>query len=193
VEVVPARLRVTEHRLAVVRCRACGRTTQGEFPGTVRSGVRYGRGVKAQVLSLQQYQSLPYAHGRGDERPLRLPALAGTVANIVRECSDALLETELKLKKGLRRSPIIHADETGLCINKRLGYVHVASTPSLTRYAAAAHRGRTAIDEINVLPRCRGTCVHDGLLAYTYYNRCCHALCGVHLRKCAPVRVRRAA
>lgn len=49
VEVVPARLRVTEHRLAVLRCRACGKTTQGEFAGSVRSGVRYGPGVKARV------------------------------------------------------------------------------------------------------------------------------------------------
>ncbi|PYS76566.1 MAG: hypothetical protein DMF66_14000 [Acidobacteria bacterium] len=47
--------------------------------------------------------------------------------------------------------------------------------------ASAAHRGQTAISEINVLPRYRGTCVHDGWLAYTHYTRCRHALCGVHL------------
>jgi hypothetical protein len=40
VEVVPARLRVTEHRLAVLRCRACGAETRGEFAGAVRSGVQ---------------------------------------------------------------------------------------------------------------------------------------------------------
>ena len=37
------------------------------------------------------------------------------------------------------------------------------------------------MDEINVLPRYRGTCVHDGHFAYNYYTRCRHALCGVHL------------
>lgn len=46
VEVVPAKLRVTKHRLAVLRCRACGRTTRGEFAGAVRSGVQYGPGVR---------------------------------------------------------------------------------------------------------------------------------------------------
>ena len=61
VEVVPARLRVTEHRLAVVRCRACGKTTRGEFAGSVRLGIQYGPGVKARVLYLRQYQFLPYA------------------------------------------------------------------------------------------------------------------------------------
>jgi transposase len=181
-EVVPAKLRVTEHRLAVLRCRACGRTTQGDIAGCVRSGVQYGPGVKARVLYLQQYQLLPYQRTSEAMRDLFGCRLSpGTVANIVRECAAGLVETELKIKKKLRRSAVIHADETGLRVAKRLGYVHVASTPSLTHYAAAAHRGRTAIDEINVLPAYRGTCVHDGLLSYTHYTRCRHALCGVHL------------
>jgi transposase len=182
VEVVPARVKVTEHRLAVLRCPSCGRTTRGEFAGAARSGVRYGPGVKARVLYLQQYQLMPYARTAEAMRDLfgcRLSA--GTVANIVRECAAGLVETELKIKRGLRRSSVIHADETGLRVNKRLGYVHVASNARLTHYAAASHRGRTAIDEINLLPRYRGTCVHDGLLAYTHYDRCRHALCGVHL------------
>ncbi|HEY0323462.1 MAG TPA: IS66 family transposase [Pyrinomonadaceae bacterium] len=181
-EIVPAKIRITEHRLAVLRCTTCGRTTQGEFPGSVRSGVQYGAGVKARVLYLQQYQLLPYQRTSEAMRDLFGCQLSpGTVANIVRECADELVETELKIKQKLWRSLVIHSDETGLWINKRLGYMHVASTPSLTHYAAASHRGRTAIDEINVLPRYRGTCVHDGLLSYSYYKQCRHALCGVHL------------
>jgi len=54
------------------------------------------------------------------------------VANIVRECSGGLAETGLKIKKGLRRSPVLHADQTGLRVNKRLAYVHVESSPRLT-------------------------------------------------------------
>jgi transposase len=141
VEVVPARLKVTEHRLAVLRCPACGRTTSGEFAGAVRSGVQYGPGVKARVLYLQQYQLLPYQRTSEAMRDLFGCRLSpGTVANIVRECSDGLVETELKIKRGLRRSPVIHADETGLRVNKRLQYVHVASNARLTHYAAASHR-----------------------------------------------------
>lgn len=181
-EVVPAKLRVTEHRLALLRCTACGKITQGEFAGGVRSGVQYGPGVRARVLYLQQYQLLPYQRTSETMRDLfGCQFSAGTVANIVRECAAGLVETELKIKQRLRRSPVIHDDETGLRINKRLAYVHVASTAHLTQYAAAAHRGQTAMDEINVLPRYRGTCVHDGWLAYKHYTHCRHALCGVHL------------
>lgn len=37
IDIIPARLRVTEHRAEVVRCAACGTTTSGEFPKQVRA------------------------------------------------------------------------------------------------------------------------------------------------------------
>lgn len=54
-EIVPAKLKMTEHRLALLRCLVCGKTTRGEFSGAVRSGLQYGPGVKARGLYLQQY------------------------------------------------------------------------------------------------------------------------------------------
>jgi hypothetical protein len=42
-------------------------------------------------------------------------------------------------------------------------------------------RGKAAIDEIDILPAYRGTCVHDGWLSYTHYPSCRQALCGAHL------------
>src|SRR5438270_723231 len=182
VEVVPAKLRVTEHRLAVLRCGQCGKTTKGEFPAGVRSGVQYGPGVKARVLYLPQFQLLPYALPAEAMRDLfgcRLSA--GTVANIVRGCAEELVGTELKIKKKLRRSSVLHADETGLRVEKRGQYVHVASNDRLTHYASDSRRGRAAMDEIGILPRYRGTCVHDGWWSYDYYTGCRHALCGAHL------------
>jgi transposase len=181
-EVVPAKLKVTEHRLAVLHCPSCGKRTRGEFLGAVRSGVQYGAGVKARVLYLQQYQLLPYQRTSEAMRDLfgcRLSA--GTVANIVRECANELVETELKIKRGLRRSMVIHADETGLRVEKKGQYIHVASNERLTHYACDSRRGRAAMDEINILPRYRGTCVHDGWWSYDYYTKCRHSLCGAHL------------
>lgn len=87
----------------------------------------------------------------------------------------------MKIKRGLRRSALIHADETGLRVEERLHFVHVTSNARLTHYTAAAGRGRTAVEEASVLPRYRGTCVHDGWPAYSFYTQCRHALCGAHL------------
>lgn len=93
-EVVPARLRVTEHRLAMMRCPACRRRAQGEFVGGVGAGVQYGPGVKARLLYLQQYQLLPYQRTSEAMRELcGCPLWAGTVANIVTECADKLVAT----------------------------------------------------------------------------------------------------
>ncbi len=181
-EVVPAKLKVPEHRLAVLRCPSCGQRTRGQFAGAVRAGVQYGPGVKARVLYLQQYQLLPYQRTSEAMRDLfNCQLSSGTIANIVKECSSELLETELRIKQKLRRSSVIHADETGLRVEKKGQYIHVASDSRLTHYAYDSRRGRAAMDEIGILPKYRGTCVHDGWWSYDYYTKCRHALCGAHL------------
>ncbi len=179
---MPVRLRVTEHRAEVVCCPACGRRTKAEFPQGVRATVQYGPSVLSRALYLHGYQLLPYARTAEAMRELFGCALStGTLAHAVRQCASGLMETELKIKRGLRRWPVLHADETGLQVKGRLHYVHVASTAWLTHYGADARRGKSAIDEIGILPRYRGTCVHDGWLSYTFYPKCKHALCGAHL------------
>jgi transposase len=181
IDIIPARLRVTEHQ-AVVRCMNCGLKSKGEFPQSVRASVQYGSSVKARALYLLNYQLLPYARVRE-----AMGELFGcwpskrTLESSVAECAGALVKTELRIKRRLRRSMVVHADETGLRVGGRHHYVHVASTSRLTHYGYDAHRGRTAMDEINILPRYRGTLVHDGWWAYSYYTGCQHALCGAHL------------
>jgi transposase len=92
-----------------------------------------------------------------------------------------LVETELQIKRKLRRSRVIHADETGLRVEKRGHYIHVASTPHLTHYACDSRRGKAAMDEIGILPSYRGNLVHDGWWSYDAYTNCQHCLCGAHL------------
>ncbi|HEX8148489.1 MAG TPA: IS66 family transposase [Pyrinomonadaceae bacterium] len=182
VELVPARLRVTEHRAEVVRCSSCGRRTKGSFPSGITAAVQYGPSILARALYLHDYQLLPYARTAEAMKELFGCAISpGTLATAVRRCAAGLVETEAKIKKGLRRSPVIHADETGLRVKGKLAYVHVASNERLTHYAADVRRGKAAIDEIDILPAYRGTCVHDGWLSYTHYPGCRHALCGAHL------------
>jgi transposase len=136
----------------------------------------------ARALYLHDYQLLPYARTAEAMRELFGCAMsAGTLSAAVSRCAAGLVETELKIKRGLRRSPVIHADETGLRVRGKLAYMHVASNERLTHYAADVRRGKAAIDEIDILPAYRGTCVHDGWLSYTHYPDCRHALCVAHL------------
>ena len=182
IDIVPARLRVTEHRAEVRRCAGCGKTTKGEFPAEAKSAVQYGPGVKARAVYLLHYQMIPYRRTREAMRDLfGCDLSSGTINNIVEEAGSRLIEAELKIKKKLRRAPVIHVDETGLRVNKQCYYVHLTSTPKLTHYLVDPHRGKAAVEAIDILPRYRGTCVHDGWPIYSLYSRCTHALCGAHL------------
>jgi len=82
------------------------------------------------------------------------------------------------------RAPVVNFDETGARIAGRLGWVHSASTETLTRYTAHAKRGVEAIDHAGVLPGFGGVAVHDGWKPYRAYTHAIHALCaGHHLRE----------
>jgi transposase len=125
---------------------------------------------------------LPYARVSEVMRDLfSCPISRGTLFRQVGSCAAELAETELKIKRKLRCSSVIHTDETGLRVEKKCHYIHVTSSQHLTHYACDVRRGRGAVEEIDILPRYRGTCVHDGWLSYTYYPQCRHSLCCAHL------------
>ena len=52
IEIVPAKLRLIEHRAEVVRCSGCGQRTKGTFPQGVRAALQYGPSVMARALYL---------------------------------------------------------------------------------------------------------------------------------------------
>lgn len=92
----------------------------------MKAAVQYGPSVLARALYLHDYHFLPYARTLEAMKELFSCALStGTLWTAVRQCSSGLIETQMKIKRGLRHSSVIHADETGLRINQRLGYVHV--------------------------------------------------------------------
>lgn len=77
------------------------------------------------------------------------------------------------------RSRVGCFDETGLRVNGKLMWLHVACTDSLTYYFIHAKRGQIAMDAMDILPNFQGTSVHDGLASYAHYN-CKHGLCNAH-------------
>ncbi|MEL6263150.1 MAG: transposase, partial [Cyanobacteria bacterium J06626_6] len=64
-------------------------------------------------------------------------------------------------------------------MNRKLWWLHVASTAQLTYYFVHPKRGRAAIDERGVVPTFNGISVHDGWASYFWYD-CAHALCNAH-------------
>jgi hypothetical protein len=102
VEVVTVRLRVIEHRPSVLKCRACGKTTRGEFAGSVRSGVQYGgREGAVHLLFSRQHQS-----GTTPVRSIATGRLSETLSSrlqLIAPSGDGLSATKDRFRQKPRR------------------------------------------------------------------------------------------
>lgn len=179
-------LEVTEHRALGKRCPGCGWTTRAAFPfeASTQEVVGYGPRLKALMVYLMSYQLLPYERASellkdlfGEPAPG-----AGTLYSTVQGCFERLEETEEAIKEGLVGGGGVVGgfDETGLRVEGKGMWVHVASTEELTHYAVHEKRGAEATREIGILPFFKGVAIHDGLSSYWHYEQCVHALCNAH-------------
>ena len=177
----PVSLEVTEHRSERKKCSCCGVTSRGLFPEDVTQPVQYGPRIKAAGVYLQAYQLLPFERASEVLSDLFGASLSvGTLKSAIDAASSTLEPVEEQIRAALLVSPVAHFDETGSRVDGRLRWLHVASTPRLTLYAAHDKRGREAHDAIGILPTFTGTAVHDFYSSYLTYN-CIHDLCNAHL------------
>ncbi len=173
--------RVTEYQGHDVRCPCCQQVTRGTFPEELRASIQYGPMLKGIALYLLYGQLLPYARTAellADVCGCNLSP--GTLEALVAEGTDRLVETEEQIKHALRAAEVIGTDETGIRVQGVLQWLHVARSETLTHYACHRKRGKTATDEIGILPQFHGTMVHDGYRSYPHYTQCEHALCNAH-------------
>jgi transposase len=177
----PVRLQVTEHQAETRQCAGCGVETSGQFPTGVEAPVQYGPSVAGLAVYLNQEQLLP------EERTCRVlaevfgrPISEATLERAVETCHTQLAAVEAAIKQGITEAEVAHFDETGARLGGKRFWLHVASTATLTFYAAHPKRGREAMDALGVLPAFRGRAVHDGLTSYGQYQDCAHALCNAH-------------
>lgn len=181
VDLPPLALVVTEHRAATVCCPRCQQATTAPFPAGVQPGVQYGPRVLGLGLYLRHYQLLPYLRIRETLTDLfgASPGV-GTLHTAGQRAAGALLPVEAALKAALAAAGLLHADETGIRVQGRGVWVHVASTARLTHYAWHAKRGQAATNAIAILPHFRGRLIHDAWAPY-WHLPCQHSLCNAHL------------
>jgi transposase len=74
----------------------------------------------------------------------------------------------------------VHFDETGIRVDGKLRWTHVASTDALTYLAVHDKRGAQALGEIGIFPQRKGKAVHDGYSSYFQFPGVAHALCNAH-------------
>jgi transposase len=179
-DIPPIGLKVYEHRAEVKNCPHCGIENQAEFPPFANSVVQYGPRLKSMMVYLMEGQLLPSA--RTCEVLSDIVGVSvseATLFNTRKQCFEQLAPIASTIQAAIVDSPVVHFDETGMRVNGKLWWLHVACTDGLTYYFVHSKRGHDAIDEMNVLPQFQGKAIHDGWKSYQHYN-CEHFLCNAH-------------
>lgn len=181
-EIENGRLSAIEHRIEIKTCWVCHQTTKGQFPESIKAPVQYGTSVFSRILYLNQYQLLPVARTAESMKDLfHCSVSLSTIQRAAKVCSHKLMRYEYRLKAAVCNSEVVGVDETGIRINGKIAWVHLARTDDLTHLAVHPKRGTTAFDEIGIINRFEGVLVRDGYLPYQKYGQCEHSLCNAHL------------
>jgi transposase len=147
----------------------------------VTQPVQYGLRIKAQATYLNNYQLIPLAracellgdfYGHTPAQALILDANAAVVDQI-----EPSLEAT---QRHLIASPVVHFDESGLRVEGKLNWLHVASTEWLTYYTVHPKRGQKGMQAMGILPVFQGRAMHDHWQSYFTFDHCQHALCNAH-------------
>jgi len=176
----PLRLQVTEHQAEVKRCPRSGHEVMAPFPTGVDAPLQYGRGVLALLVYWRGQQLLPV--NRICQMMFDLfqhPVSPATVQTAVTTAYDSLAGFEEEVKRQLLRADVLHADETGLRVNRQLYWLHVLSTALITWYGVHPKRGLQAMNAFNILPHFAGWLIHDFWKPYLTFL-CAHGLCNAH-------------
>ena len=163
-------------------CPHCGTKTVADMPDNMTATKQYGEGVDAAAVLLNQYGNVSVDKtAKLMSDLLGMPVSTGTVVNIVNRCAENSGSTLEYIAESLKKSKILHVDETGVRTDGKNYWLHTASNAEFTYNTVSLERGREGTDANGILKDFHGTAVHDSLRQYFGYTDCLHALCGAHL------------
>lgn len=160
----PIKVEVTEHRVEKKVCARCGEVSTAVFPEKTTHQAQYGDRLKAYAVYIKNYGLLSYERASElFEDLFSVPLSAGTLVNIDRNISGRLAGVAERIKQHIIASSVAHFDETGMRIEGKLHWLHIAGTNGLTYYMPHQKRGNAATDAIGILPNYQGRAMHDKL------------------------------
>lgn len=175
------KVEVTEHRALEKQCPCCGELCRATFPENVRGPVQYGERVQALTAYFAHQHFIPVDRVcQLFEDVFGISISPGTCSNIDERLFQQLESFEVSLKTYLLAARVLHFDETGMRCEKKLRWVHVASSQLATLYTIHAKRGQEAMNEAGILLQFQGVAVHDHWFPYFAYEQITHGLCNTH-------------
>ena len=134
-EIPQPKIEVTEHRLEEKQCPCCGQHNRGTFPEDVKGPVQFGARVQALVAYFSHQHFIPVDRVcQIFEEIFGVSISPGTCSNYSEKLFSQLEVFERDLKTHLLAAKVLHFDETGMRCEKKLHWVHVASSQAATLY-----------------------------------------------------------
>ncbi len=180
IEIPEPKIITTEYRQMAVRC-VCGLEHQGRFPNAVTPNVSFGARLKAYGVGLV------YGHFISLERAREIlmdqygiQPSSGSIQKWGLQASQQLADAYATNQQAIINAPVAHFDESGMRLNGKLNWLHLATTATHVHYSTHEKRGRQAMEAAGILPKFQGIAVHDHWKPYWQYHDCAHALCNAH-------------
>jgi transposase len=175
------RLLVTEHQV-ISRVCSCGTVTKAPAPAGVLAPVQYGSrvaGIGVYLFHGQFLSKTRTVQAIGDLFGATIAAntLVSWTTRIAGQIIDRVVPV---ITDRIAGAAVAHFDETGFRTAGKLHWMHSASTPADVLLTVHAKRGVKGMNAAAVLPRFRGTAVHDAWGPYDTYSEATHALCNAH-------------
>jgi transposase len=171
---------IANHNVYSGEC-ICGCVTKALC--TVPTGVSYGSNFKSFILYLSTYMLLPLDRlTELSASILKLPLSEGSINNWQVNLANNLTNYEELVKSLLLQQETLHADESGLKVNKLNMWLHVCCNARFTYYDVHSSRGGKAFKDIGILGNSSGRLMHDCYKSYfTVGTNAIHGLCNAHL------------
>ena len=181
IDLPPIQPEVTEYQSHTLTCGHCGCLHTSLFPSGVTERIQYGPRLKVVGVLLTQWHNLPYLRTSQLMSSLfNVHVSQGSLCKWVEKAASLAQPTVEIIKTNLLNSPVLHADESGIRVAKKLQWLHIAATETVTWYGLHPTRGMEAIKAHGLLPSYLGILVHDCFSPYWQLS-CDHSLCNGHL------------
>lgn len=189
-ELPVVRPHVRRFRVAVGRCRDCGRRVQGRHPlqtsdALGAASTHLGPHAVALIVLLNKHLGLSYGKIAAllyDWFGLRVRPSG--VTHALHRAARQAVPTYRALREQIRGSPVVSPDETSWKVGGRLWWLWVFATARTVVYAIQNGRG---LDEAAAVLGAEfdGVLVRDGWAPYRQFDQAAHQSCLAHLiRRC---------
>jgi transposase len=180
IDLVPARVEVTEHLYLerhCPRCRGCWQPAP-EREGVVGQG-RLGIGLLSLIAVLREELRLPVERLQWYLEALHgLHLSVGAIVGVLHTVAARAAPVVAQIHAAIRASPVLHVDETGWRQDGHNGYAWTFSTPTERAFVHGG-RDRTVLEAV-IGDAYEGVLVSDFYAVYTSYAGR-HQFCWAHL------------